>query len=206
MKEKITIYTNLKNPNFFDQILTNYTLDFQPISNLKNKKKTSDSDIVLIDEINSFVNKSLDIDVYLKNYLLITNSKKIEATNNTGLQIIKALNSPGYFKNKIDKFISSKKITYKNISILDKKIINKNNKKFCFLTDIEKELIIYLIKNRNSSKTLIKKNILNIKSNIETNSLDSHLFRIRKKFEEINANIVVKTKNDNISIFTDQKN
>ena len=52
------------------------------------------------------------------------------------------------------------------------------------------------------NKNFIKENILNIKSNVETNSLESHLTRIRKKLNEIETVVKIKTKNEKLLIST----
>ena len=46
----------------------------------------------------------------------------------------------------------------------------------------------------------IKESVLNIKKNIETNSLDSHLTRIRKKIDKIDKNVKIFSKNEYILI------
>ena len=51
-------------------------------------------------------------------------------------------------------------------------------------------------------KNFIKENILNIKSNIETNSLESHLSRIRKKMNTIKTKVKIQTKNEKLLITT----
>ena len=206
MKDTIKIYTNLKNTNFIEQILTNYNLNFDTIKNFKSNMKDYDLGIVLIDEVNYNDNIGKAVDYISKNYLLITNSKDFQKNNKIEAEIITSANSPNYIRNKVEKFLLNKKIIYKNLSISDKKLTNLKNEIFCYLTDVEKEILVYLIKNNNCTKEHIKNNILKIKSNIETNSLDSHLFRIRKKFDEIGANLLIQSKQNQINIFSNQKN
>jgi len=206
LKDTIKIYTNLKNTNFIEQILTNYNLNFDTIKNFKSNIKDYDLGIVLIDEVNYNDNIGKAVDYISKNYLLITNSKDFQKNNKIEAEIITSANSPNYIRNKVEKFLLNKKIIYKNLSISDKKLTNLKNEIFCYLTDVEKEILVYLIKNNNCTKEHIKNNILKIKSNIETNSLDSHLFRIRKKFDEIGANLLIQSKQNQINIFSNQKN
>ena len=59
---------------------------------------------------------------------------------------------------------------------------------------------MYLFNTELKSKQFIKLNILNIKRGIETNSLDSHLSRIRKKLNKIKSKILITSKNDQIFI------
>ena len=74
------------------------------------------------------------------------------------------------------------------------------------VTEIESKILIYLITNKLCSKEYIKENILNIKPSIETNSVETHLTRIRKKFDFINTELIIKSKNNILSIDTNQKN
>ena len=122
------------------------------------------------------------------------------------LMILKAPVSVESIQNSIKKFLIGKITSFEDLSIFDNKLINVTNKKFCSLTDIEKEILIYLISDNNCTKEYIKKNILNIKITIETNSIDSHLTRIRKKFDSINTACKIQTRNESLKIFIDQKN
>ena len=51
---------------------------------------------------------------------------------------------------------------------------------------------------REDNKDLI--NNLNIKSNIETNSLESHLTRIRKKMSKVRTSVKIQTKSEKLLI------
>ena len=102
---------------------------------------------------------------------------------------------------KIKKILQNNKTKFESIEIIDKKMINSLNNKSCFLTEIEEDILTYLINTKEGSKEFIRSNILNLKSNIETNSIDSHLTRIRKKLDKLETNIKIKTKNDHLLIF-----
>ena len=95
---------------------------------------------------------------------------------------------------------------YINKGKYEKKLFNFKNNKSCFLTDIENEILRHLFKTKNCTKKYIKKNILKIKVDIETNSLESHLTRIRKKLEKIETEIIIQSKNDNLILYPNQKN
>ena len=84
----------------------------------------------------------------------------------------------------------------------EEKLINLDNDNFCYLTKIELEILICLIRKKEISKNFIKENILNIRSNIETNSLESHLSRIRKKMSLIKTKVKIQTKNEKLLITT----
>ena len=85
--------------------------------------------------------------------------------------------------------------------MIKERVLSRNNL-FCYLTSLEVEILIYLIIEKETTKNFIKENILNIKANIETNSLESHLTRIRKKMNQINTSVKIQSKNDRLIIKT----
>ena len=124
--------------------------------------------------------------------------KKLNFNNKSNI-----LNSPlsiNNLKNRIEHFVQNLKVQFHDLSLYNEKLINLNNDNFCYLTKIELEILTYLIRKKETSKNFIKENILNIKSNIETNSLESHLTRIRKKMNNIKTKVKIQTKNEKLLI------
>ena len=80
------------------------------------------------------------------------------------------------------------------------KLTNINNNSFCYLTKLESKILTYLIIEKESTKKHIQENILNIKSTIQTSSLDSHLTRIRKKMNQIETDLKIQSKNETLTI------
>ena len=201
MKRDLVIYSNLESHSFINQLLSNYNIQYKNLNELKNKKKENVSIIFYFNTKSKF-----DQICYLtENDLLITNSQNNKNISQLNLIYLKKPIYPKKIRTHIDRFMSNKKIDFEDIYILDKKIFNRHTNVHCSLTDIEEQIIIYLINNIFCSKEHIKQNILKIKSSIETNSLESHLTRIRKKLNKINTSLVIKSKNDNISIYPHQK-
>ena len=77
---------------------------------------------------------------------------------------------------------------------------NIKNNSFCYLTKLETEILSHLIIQKESTKKYIQENILNIKSTIQTNSLESHVTRIRKKMNQIETTVKIKSKNEKLLI------
>tara|TARA_Y100000768_G_C23929573_1_gene659333 strand:+ start:923 stop:1372 length:450 start_codon:yes stop_codon:yes gene_type:complete len=134
------------------------------------------------------------------NFLLLTNENINKSIISKNIKILKTPLTPSEIKNQIEKFLVSNEIQFKDIVIVDKKITNILNKKSCYLTEIENDILFYLIKNNNPNKKYIRENILKIKNDIETNSIESHLSRIRKKFDKIKTKIVVQAKKEDLLI------
>ena len=203
MKQKINIYTNIKSHIFFNQIITKYILIYKSIEDLLSDPTNNDKGgIILSNNINKFEG---DLNPLLKNYILITCDNDVNKTKKN----IKILNPPFFpyqLKNDVENFFDKNFLEIEDIIIQNQNIYNIKNKKTQSLTEIESKILIYLISNKPCTKEYIKENILNIKSSIETNSVETHLTRIRKKFDFINTQIIIKSKNNIVSIETNQKN
>jgi len=198
MKNKLNVYSNEKVRNFLISVIPQYELIFMSIDMIEHKLQSNYANIIVLNyykeaELVNF--KSLN-----DNYLIVSNlnKNKIHIENR-----LKFLNTPiptTHLRNRIESFIQNLEIQFHDISIVREKITNLNNNSFCYLTKVELEILSYLIKEKEASKNFIKENILNIKSDIETNSLDSHLTRIRKKMNKINTVVKIQTKSEKLSI------
>ncbi len=197
---KINIYSDIGSVSFINQLLPNYKIFNKKINELDYSDKSKEGGIVFFgtDKI-----KISDLNL-TKDFLIITN-KDIDNTNNNNLTIIKAPMSLSQLKNHIKKFLQNKKYKFEDIEIIEKKLIGIHKNFDCFLTDIENEILLYLITSDSASKDYIKKNILNINFRIETNSLDSHLTRIRKKLNKVGSKLMLQSKNDRLFFFVNRK-
>ena len=202
MSNKLQIFTNFKNYKFFTQIFPEYSLTFGSIEEIHNNKTKNDKKIILYISLDK---SNLNMDPIPKNYLLISNVEINNQSNHKNTIFLKRPLTPLQIKNVVNKYLSEFEISFEDISIVDKKMHNTAVNKFVFLTEIENSILRYLIENKVSSKEYVKKYILNINQDIETNSIESHLTRIRKKFQKIQTNLVIQSKNDNLSIFNFQK-
>ena len=84
-------------------------------------------------------------------------------------------------------------INFENVLLINN--ILKNSKKDLSIkvSDTEKEILKLLFFNASVKKEVIKVSVLNYKSEIKSNSVDSHLTRIRNKIELIDANFKIIT-------------
>ncbi len=199
MKQKINIYCS-KNLYFFvEQLLKEYNLSFQDIENSSFVDTSKDLGIIFINKENK-IDKSCFKNL-TKNYILVSDLNDEFFEGSTNFIFLKSPVSIDQIKNEITKYFSSNNTYFEDFVISEKKIINTENNLSCYLTDIEKDILVYLINDKNIKKNKIKKNILKINETIQSNSLESHLTRIRKKFEKIKTRTKISTKNDVLSIF-----
>ena len=192
----VVIYCDITLKNFLSQLLLNKQKVFKKLDDFKNstfeEKKPS---IVFIN--NSNKNNLAEIEKKHQNILYII-TQDTKTLNDINIKKVKAPLKLQNLRNIIDKFLSNTSVLYKDISVSDKIVSNINNNTSCNLTDIEKEILLYLIQFKTCSKKEVKKNILKINSKVENSSLESHLTRIRKKFEKIKSKIIIQSKNDKL--------
>ena len=197
MKNGLNIFCNNNIKNFLLSLLSDYELTIMKLDLIKDNIQASQANIIFIS------NNDIDLRDYRKlsdNCLVISNLKNLNFNNKSNI-----LNSPlsiNHLKNRIEHFVQNLKVQFHDLSLYNEKLINLENDSFCYLTKIELEILICLIRKKETSKNFIKENILNIKSNIETNSLESHLSRIRKKMNTIKTKVKIQTKNDKLLITT----
>ena len=195
MKNGLNIFCNKKIKKFLPSLLSDYELTIMKLDLIKDNLQTSKANLIFVSDNETDL---IDYGNFSDNCLVISNSKNLNFINTSNI-----LNSPlsiNHFKNRIAQFVLNLKVQFHDLSLYNEKLINLDNDKFCYLTKIELEILSYLIREKETSKNFIKENILNIKSNIETNSLESHLSRIRKKMNTIKTKVKIQTKNEKLII------
>ena len=201
MKKKLNIFSEKKISEFIKQVLSGYELNFIEIHDNSDFYNIKEPSVIFLENEKDY--KKITTKKLNNNFILISNFKSQEKTENNEELLLRPPFSIHYFNNKIKKILQNNKTQFESIEIIDKKMINSLNNKSCYLTEIEEDILTYLINTKEGSKDFIRSNILNLKSNIETNSIDSHLTRIRKKLDKLETNIKIKTRNDNLLIFVD---
>ena len=198
MKNKLNIFCNNKINNFLIKLLSNYELTFLKLDEINYKEQSSKVNIIIINNIKD--SEKINFKNLNDNYLIFSNLVNKKFNLNNSLQLLIIPTSVKNIKNKIENFFLNLKIYFHDISIKNEKLINLKNNSYCFLTKVELEILTSLIKENEISKKFIRENILKIKSNVETNSLESHLTRIRKKMNEIQTVVKIQTRNEKLLI------
>lgn len=200
MKNKLTIFGNKKIQAFLIQLFSEYDLFFMSLDDLNHEEKNSNMNIIFLNDQNDM--NLLNLNDLNNNYLILSKFKSSKIDLDNKCKYLQTPVSINNIKNIIENFVENLSIKYHDISIANETLTNINNKSFCYLTKVESEILSYLIKEKEVSKTYIKENFLKIKSNIETNALESHLTRIRKKMGKIKTTIKIKTRNEKLLIST----
>ena len=191
MKNKINIFLDTKIKSFLIDLFSDYELSFIDLNEIQEFYENTGINIIFINDKESI--RLIDFKKLNDNFLVLSNLN----INNTLIKIPKSINN---IKTIIENFIENLKIKFHDITIVNEKLTNINNNSFCYLTKLESEILTYLIVEKESTKKHIQENILNIKSTIQTNSLDSHLTRIRKKMYKIKTSVKIQSKSEKLSI------
>ena len=200
MKNKLNIFSNNKIKNFLNTIFSQYELNFRKLEIIEYDSKISQGNIIIINN-----NKEIDLVDFRKlgeNYLVISSINNKDLNSNSGIKLLQSPAPINILKNRIDNFVQNLKFQFHDLSIENEKLINLSNKYFCYLTKSELDILTFLIREKETPKDFIKENILKIKSDIETNSLESHLTRIRKKMNKIKTIVKIQTKGEKLLITT----
>ena len=177
-------------------LFSDYELFFMNLSEIQNHIENNSTNIIVLN--NNESSTLFDSKKLKGNFLILSNvdNQSININN----QLIKTPTAINQIKTITENFVENIKIIFHDITIINEKMTNINNNSFCYLTKLESEILSYLIYEKISTKNYIQEKILNIKSTIKTNSLDSHLTRIRKKMNQIKTSIKIHSKNEKLLI------
>ena len=196
MKNDLYIYTNLTRSKILCDLFYDYNVKIKKISEI-NCDYNNDFGLILLDNEKS--NNPFSLVEKSKNKIIVSNKNDFEKYK-TLENIVEMPIKIQKLRNKISILFSKQKFEYKDLKITDNKVLNKNNSAEIILTEVEKKILIRLFIKKSYERRIFKKEVLNIKEDIETNSLDSHLTRIRKKIKLIKSNVSIVTKNQFILI------
>jgi len=196
LKNKINIFSDKKIKFFLNDLFFDYDLFFKDFIEIPNYLENYGLNIIFLNEKET--TKFINIKKLSGNFLVFSSLKNIKLNINN--KIIKIPKPIDHLKNIIENFVENLKIKFHDITIVNEKLTNINNDSFCYLTKLESQILTYLIIEKESTKKHIQENILNIKSTIQTNSLDSHLTRIRKKMNQVKTTVRIQSKSEKLSI------
>ena len=98
------------------------------------------------------------------------------------------------FIDEVISFFNENSFNYGDIKIVGEKMMNNKADKEIFLTTLEKNILIPLINQDQIEKNFLLENILKIKKNTETKTIESHLTRIRNKLSKIESKLKIISK------------
>lgn len=85
-----------------------------------------------------------------------------------------------------------------DVKILGERMINKETEKEVFLTILEKNILMSLAEQEQVKKDFLLEEVLKIKKDTETKTIESHLTRIRNKLSKISSKLKIISKGDRV--------
>ena len=193
MNNEILLFSELYDTKVVEIVLADFNIKKFDLKELKNKNCKNKNILVFLNDENNISDLK---QISLNNFVLcFVNKKNIEETFNKAT-IMSSPVTLSKLKEFADKTYKSNSKEYSDVVIADKKLTNKKNKKYTYFTDLENEIFSELLEKKELDKKYLKENILNIKNNIDTRSIESHFSRIRKKLSFIESSIKIKSKGE----------
>ena len=196
MKDKIYLYSQKNIQEFIKRLLC----DFEVISfgeqsfldtNFKNKN------VLIVD--NKKRAKSISESFLSNNNTLFFFLKNEKTNNEENKTQVKSFYGPIRIKNFFDNvktYFYSNTIFYKDINIVGENITNVKNGLSASLTPLEKKILYELVEKKKTKREFFLEEILKIKKDIKTKTIESHFTRIRKKLLIIKNKIQIFSKDD----------
>ena len=193
MNNEILLFSELYDTKVVEIVLADFNIKKFDLKELKNKNCTNKNILVFLNDDKN-INDLKQIS--LNNFVIcFVNKKNIEETFNKAT-IMSGPVTLSKLKEFANKIYQSNSKEYRDVVIVDKKLTNKKNKKYTYFTDLENEIFSELLEKKELDKKYLKENILNIKNNIDTRSIESHFSRIRKKLSFIESSIKITSKGE----------
>ena len=176
-------------------------INFQihPISLEKIKENNfNNQNILLI--ISGGVLKNLNKSFFYKNNVVIfyEANKNFNSKIDFDAKVFNKQTNINKFIDEVTTFFVGNSINHRDIKILGEKIINNTTEQEIFLTTLEKDILIHLIDQDQVEKNFLLEDVLKIKKNTETKTIESHLTRIRNKLSKINSKLKILSRDNKV--------
>jgi len=203
MKTKIQTFSSQKLKNFFTNLDSLFDVHPRSLKELDDYVNSTTLSIIFFDHQDFIDKKTLNTILLKENFIFIYNELSI--FEKASLDLKKNLIAPlsiSKFLDNINEAINKKKYAYRNIEINNNFVTNINTKEKNYLTHAEALILFKLLSEKNVNKKLLERDVLDIKQDLNTSSIESHLNRIRKKLKKIDSEFSVFSKNKNVFLET----
>jgi len=101
------------------------------------------------------------------------------------------------FEKEVLKYANKMSIKFGCFSLTNQNLLFENNNRHIYLTEPEAHIIKLLFLNKLVKKEQIKTDVLKLSAAVESKSLETHLYRLRKKLSTLSPNIAIRSDDKN---------
>ena len=203
MKTKVEIFSSQKLKNFFINLGSLFDISLKGFDELESCYNSTNLSIVFFDHQDFLDEKTLNNILLNENFIFVY--KKLSMFEKSSLDLENMIIAPlsiSKFLDKINEIINKKKHAYRNIELNNNFVTNTNTKEKNYLTQAENLILFKLFSEKTVNKKLLERDVLDIKQDLNSSSIESHLNRIRKKLKKIDSDFSVSSKNNNVFLET----
>ena len=199
MKAKIEIFSPEELKNFFKNLNEFFDLSIKGIEELETIHDKKNLSIVFLENPKAASEKTINKIYENENFIFV--SKDLSVFQKFSLNKKNTFTPPfsiNKFIDIINSFINTTKHTFTNIELNNNLATNIETNQTIDLTQAESHILLKLFKEKNVKKRTLERDALQIKQDLNTSSMESHLNRIRKKLKKINSGFTISSKEKNV--------
>ena len=195
MKNKLEIFSTKELKSFFINIGEFFDISTKSFSELETLPDKKNFSIVFLDNQSKVSQKTIKNIYENENFIFVC--KDLSVLQKFSLKQKNTLISPVSINKLVDiinSFINTKKHIFKNIELNNQSVTNTRTNEKIHLTQTENQILLKLFKEKNVKKQTLERDALQIRQDLNTSSMESHLNRIRKKLKNIRSHFTISSK------------
>ena len=199
---KIDVAITNENPQSeifkFISVINKFNVFFTQIENIDNK--TNKLTIIITnkkDEEKQIKNLNKLLAHKCANFIFLIPSSLKSISNTINNKIIYFPINIIDFEKEVFKHANKMSIKFGCFSLTNQNLLFENNNRHIYLTEPEAHIIKLLFLNKSVKKDQIKTEVLKLSTAVESKSLETHLYRLRKKLSALSPKISIRSDDKN---------
>ena len=201
MKNKLDIFSTVVLKNFFINLGEFFDISIKSFEDLEAFSDKKNLSIVFLENQNAVSEKIIKKIYENENFIFVC--KDFSIFQKFALKQQNTIVSPVSINKLVDvinNFINTRKHTFANIELNNNSATNTKTNQKIDLTQAENHILLKLFKEQNLKKRTLERDVLQIKKDLNTSSMESHLNRIRKKLKKISSHFTISSKDKYICL------